>query len=926
MNRSDQPAPLTGLSPEQVGFAVAAREREADGPQRREVLTEGVAAAGFLAAAAALWVATGTPAPGALGVWLALLCFVFCRVTFDVGEGSTRPVVLAVVPMLMLLPAGVVPLLVAGAAVAARTPEVFSGRMKAYRLTMAIADSWFVLGPALLFALVPEPASHAGQALLVLAALAAQFAGDFAISGLRIWAALGVSPREDLRAYVWVDVVDFLLAPVGLLAAWAADESPLAAGALLPLAGLLAVFAHERRGRMENAVALQRVTEESRDRLQSIVQHASDLILIVDPGGRLETVTGSTELAADAGASLLDVVHADDAERVAGFLAAAADKPAGESAEAEWRMLGADGAHRHVSAVATNLIDDARVGGIVLTVRDDDARKRFEQQLQHRAFHDELTGLANRALFYDRTEHALARGSRDGSDVAVLFVDLDDFKPVNDRLGHAAGDQLLQLVAKRLSVSVRAADTVARLGGDEFGILLEGADRDFAVQAAERVLAALETRFDLPSEALRVSASVGVAVTRDDVREVEDLLRAADRAMYDAKRSGKRRLAVHDGSAHDPDVPLRLFTSTEAQRAEIVSVLEDPDAISMVFQPVLDLRTGRVAAYEALARFSRVPVRSPDRWFADAQRVGLGAALEARALAEALAVPGRPRGTRLTLNLSLSSLGTAEIQAVLPERLDDFVIEVTENELAVGDPATQDAIAALRARGAALAVDDTGAGYAGLTHVMRLAPDVIKLDRALTTGIDTDPVKAALVSSFVRYAREIDATVCAEGIETAEELARLADLDVAYGQGFHIGRPSPPWIAAEPGPAAACRASFRTAFAEGGTGGDDERLERLMRDLGAASGAAELEARLRPMADLLGADDVRIVAGPASARQVLAADAAELREAGFGAMLVLPIGSRAHLVAYSRNERPWTRFHLGRGRIITHQLRATLPG
>ena len=158
------------------------------------------------------------------------------------------------------------------------------------------------------------------------------------------------------------------------------------------------------------------------------------------------------------------------------------------------------------------------------------------------------------------------------------------------------------------------------------------------------------------------------------------------------------------------DGSLRLFMSSEAQRAEIVALLEDPDALTMVFQPVLDLRTGRVAAYEALARFNRTPVRSPDKWFAQAHRFGLGAALEARALAAALAVPDRPAGTRLTLNLSLSSLGTPEIEAVLPERLEDFVIEVTENELAVGDPATAGAIAALRARGAALAVDDTGRG------------------------------------------------------------------------------------------------------------------------------------------------------------------------------------------------------------------------
>ena len=192
---------------------------------------------------------------------------------------------------------------------------------------------------------------------------------------------------------------------------------------------------------------------------------------------------------------------------------------------------------------------------------------------------------------------------------------------------------------------------------------------------------------------------------------------------------------------------------------------------------------------------------------------------------------------------------------MLPERLDDFVIEVTENELAVGDPETAAAIESLRARGAALAVDDTGAGYAGLTHVMRLAPDVIKLDRALTTDIDSDPVKAALVSSFVRYARDIDATVCAEGIETAAELERLAELDVAYGQGFHIGRPSAPWVLVNPEPAAASRASFRAAFADDHVGSD---LERLMRDL-----ALGRQDSLATMAAVLRADEVRVLPGPA---------------------------------------------------------------
>ena len=544
------------------------------------MLTELVAAVAFAVAAGAFWLTAGMPSPGVSGWWLTLLCAVFVRVGFDIGEGHSRPVVLAVVPMLLLAPAASGPAAGGRGALRrlcarprARTPAR-PARADAVRRRVVRARARVAVR-----ATRRTPSGRAGRRCSSPRRSSCSRVTDFVASGLRLSVGLGVDPRDDLRAYAWTYFVDFLLAPIGLLVAWAADEFPASPAALLPLAGLLALFAHERRGRMENAVALQQLAEESRDRLQSIVQHASDLILILDAGGRLRTVTGSTDaFGAGSGDLLLDRVHPEDAGGVAVFLAAVADKPHGESAEAEWRMVDVDGAFRHVSAVATNLIADPRIDGLVLTVRDDDARKRFEQQLRHRAFHDELTGLANRALFYDRTEHALSRGARGDAEVAVLFVDLDDFKPVNDRLGHAAGDQLLQLVAKRLVACVRSADTVARLGGDEFGILLEGADVGHAVEAAERVLAALETRFDLPSEALRVSASVGVAVSREGVRDVEELLRAADRAMYEAKRGGKHRLAVHDPAAPvvAADGSLRLFMSSEAQRAEIVAAARGP--------------------------------------------------------------------------------------------------------------------------------------------------------------------------------------------------------------------------------------------------------------------------------------------------------------------------------------------------------------
>ena len=325
-------------------------------------------------------------------------------------------------------------------------------------------------------------------------------------------------------------------------------------------------------------------------------------------------------------------------------------------------------------------------------------------------------------------------------------------------------------------------------------------------------------------------------------------------------------------------------------------------------------------------------------WFAQAHRCGLGYALEAKAIAAALATPGRPPGTYLTVNLSPSSLLSDEVLRVLPDRLDGLVIEITENELVSGDPAINDALAALRARGARLAVDDTGAGYAGLTHVMRLQPDIIKLDRALTTGVDTDPAKAPLISSFVRYARDIDATVCAEGVETLHELERLADLDVAYGQGYVIARPAAPWATVAREATAACLHSFEAGLLDATDAphraDHDRRLELLSRRLAAATSRPSSTRACSPSPRSCtptrsGSSPPRANASarpscwpatPTPTRSRLQ----QLRARGFASRLALPIThggeTLGYLEACCRDERPWSRFEIGRARIITHQL------
>ncbi len=953
-------------------LAEGARKRRATPrTERRELATESIAATTFLVLAAVLFAAFDG-ASAELGV-AALLCAVgavLVGIEFEVGEGGTRPLQLVLPAMLVLLPAGAVPLVLGAAFVLPRAALALARRGPAHRIVSSCADALFCLAPVLVVGLLGLPGDVTAGVLVVTAATAGQFALDFLAGALRVRLGPGLPVRVLYAPFAWVWLVDLLLLPTGLAAAALADGRPLLVLAVLPLAGLLAVFARERRGRIDNAVALQHAAQAGKARLQSIVRNASDLIAIVTPSGHLETLIGAVDPvfgadpSAAEGSALADHVHPDDAAGVAAWLAAAAAKPLAHSLEAEWRLRHDDGTFHHVSAVATNLLEDPDVAGLVLIARDVDARKAFEAQLRHRAFHDPLTSLANRALFYDRVEHAIARGEREGRPVAVLYLDLDDFKAVNDRAGHAAGDELLIAVAGRLGSALRSGDTPARLGGDEFGILLESVNGpNEAVTTAERLLATLAEPYDVGGDRVTVSASVGIALSDGLEAEVEELLRRADVAMYAAKANGKRRLelfapALDVADPRSGEGRPMWFQTAAAQREEVVSMLEDEHALTMVFQPLVDLRTGRVAGYESLARFNDALGRPPNAWFAQAHRVGLGYELEAKALAAALAHRDRPAGTFLTVNISPSALLSETVAQILPERLDGIVVEITENEAIADDPEVAAVLAAIRSRGALLAVDDTGSGYAGLHHIMRLSPDVIKLDRSMVAGVAHDPVKGALIESFVRYAREIDAVVCAEGIEEMDDLARLADLDVALGQGYGLARPGAPWAAPAPEAVAACRTSFDRTLAgtpDGQTeqGTTDGRLELLTELLAQAREVADVERALSTVAGELHADAIRLVtptathAWPAaltgtagtwtvpSVRQSLVGDgrAALLeRQAvaalGYRSRLQIPIRSRGRtlgtLEALALEERPWSRFEIRRARIAAAGLGAAL--
>jgi EAL domain-containing protein (putative c-di-GMP-specific phosphodiesterase class I) len=408
--------------------------------------------------------------------------------------------------------------------------------------------------------------------------------------------------------------------------------------------------------------------------------------------------------------------------------------------------------------------------------------------------------------------------------------------------------------------------------------------------------------------------------------------------------------------------------------SEVAAVLDNPEALGVVFQPIASLATGAIVGYEALARFRTRVRRGPDAWFAQAWRCGLGPALEARALRLALDCPGRPGGAHLTVNLSPSALSAPEVQAILEGDLDGIVVEITEHELVDDYARMTTALDALRRRGARVAVDDAGAGYAGLERVMRLEPDVIKLDRALISGIDRDLGRAALAEAFVRFARRTGATVCAEGIETLDELTALAQLDVPLGQGWALARPSAPWAGVATEATRICDDVLRDALA----GIRDSRaslrgealFERISADLSAARTLDEVAALVVPLAEGLHADDVAIslvdadtnsvvavtsdgwtlenehyplqdfpatrhVLETRSAVQILAgdpyADPDEVRvlsASGHRSLLMVPIVFRnvslGIVEAFAREERPWTRTEITRARLACSHLGATI--
>ncbi|HKP51684.1 MAG TPA: EAL domain-containing protein [Chloroflexia bacterium] len=440
------------------------------------------------------------------------------------------------------------------------------------------------------------------------------------------------------------------------------------------------------------------------------------------------------------------------------------------------------------------------VGGLAI-ICDITERRNLQEQLSHKAFHDDLTGLSNRALFMDRLMHALARSSRREDSVAVLFLDLDDFKVINDSLGHKSGDQLLIEMGERLKRCVRTDDTVARLGGDEFTVLLEDIpDLNTAVITAERIAEQLQLPFNLEGHEVFVTTSLGIAISASGSREPEDLLRNADVAMYEAKNKGKSRYAVFD-TAMNTRAWQRLEMEIQLRRA-----LERGDFL-IHYQPVVRLDTGQIVEVEALARWDHKSGRlfTPNEFIPVAEEIGLIVPLGQWMLREAckqvyawhLAHPSS-QPLLLSVNVSARQLKDPRLVQDITRVLNEIgfdptllKLEITESVALDDTDTTLATLEELRKLGIRLAIDDFGTGYSALSYLKRYQVDTLKIDRSFIDGLGRNLEDTAIVRAVVAFAKTLSLNVTAEGIETTEQLSFLQELGCEFGQGYYFSKPLP---------------------------------------------------------------------------------------------------------------------------------------
>lgn len=548
----------------------------------------------------------------------------------------------------------------------------------------------------------------------------------------------------------------------------------------------------------------ERALKESEERFRLIADHMSDLVCLHDPNGDYLYLSPSCQALLGYSSEELigrnpsPMYHPMDVERI--HVEAYLPLSRGEAVTTSYRMRRKSGEYIWLETVAKPILNDQKaVTQIVTASRDVTARVRAEQQLSYDALHDTLTDLPNRTLFMERTEQALRNAKRhENYRFAVLFLDLDRFKLVNDSLGHLIGDQLLVAIARLLEDCLRAIDTVARLGGDEFTILLDDIhDVTDATRVAERIQQQLKQPFLCEGHAITISASIGIVMNSEDYREATDLLRDADIAMYRAKENGKARYEIFDREMHAYVLNLLQIESDLRRALEC-------DEFVLHYQPIVELSTQRLAGFEALVRWQH-PDKGliyPDQFISVAEDTGLIMKLGERVLERACQQIcdwqrrfSVARSLTISINLASKQFQEANFIGHLDQVLQRtgvkgacLELEITESILMENTDAVNTRLLQLQERGVRLSIDDFGTGYSSLGYLQQFPINTLKIDRSFV-GQLSDHSDPAIVRAIVTLAHTLGMSVIAEGIETETQFRQLRQFQTEYGQGYYFAKP-----------------------------------------------------------------------------------------------------------------------------------------
>jgi diguanylate cyclase (GGDEF)-like protein/PAS domain S-box-containing protein len=562
----------------------------------------------------------------------------------------------------------------------------------------------------------------------------------------------------------------------------------------------------EREVNLQTKVEMSTTELQGREaRFSALVENSSDLVTIVDRAGTIlyQTPSVARVLGWDAdkfgATNFVAALHDSDQPRWRTIVDFLVEDSAGEMV-AEWQVRHADGSWRFLQSIITNLIHEPSVGGLVLNSRDITAQKTLEDQLRHLAFHDQLTGLANRALFAEHLDQALRRQSRTGSGLAVLFIDLDEFKTVNDLHGHMLGDELLKQAAERLRTTLRTADAIARIGGDEFAAIFEGVGPGLDASAAERVIEAFAQPFLIESSEVFVTASMGMALNDSGTESAEDLMRNADLAMYAAKTANKGRYEVFSTDMHSTILD-RMQMEVDLRRAL------DQSEFQAYYQPIVTLPLGTIVGVEALIRWNH-PQRGlvmPGEFIGVAESSGMivqiGAWILHRACHE---FEDLTRGVAGGENLGLSvNLSTRQLSdpllidtvrsALAISGLDArrLTLEITESAIMEDVSNTFRVLTELRSFGVKIAIDDFGTGYSSLSLLSEIPVDTLKIDQSFVTNVAKRPEPGRLIRAIQLLANDFGLCTVAEGVEELDQLEALQGLGCQAAQGYYFARPQP---------------------------------------------------------------------------------------------------------------------------------------